>query len=122
MMKKNLFLMLLLIMILSGCMKQKPITFDNDDPLALTTGIEWAVISDPYAAFRKEAGFENVVVKEGRRAEIYMVKGKALEKTGEGKRAEYRVWYKFEKGWLDESVIELYDNKYKAMTAAEKMK
>ena len=32
------------------------------------------------------------------------------------------VWYKFEQGWLPETCLSIYSNRYKAQTAAENLK
>lgn len=108
-------------MICTACYKPKEIKFDDSDPLALVTGIEWAVLVPPYAAFREEPGFENKIIAEGKKAEIHRVTGKRILQTVSGRKKEYTVWYKFEEGWLDESVVEIYNNKYKAQTASAKM-
>lgn len=105
----------------NACAKPKEIKFDNSDPLALVTGIEWAVVVPPYVAFREEPGFENKINAEGKKAEIHRVTGKRILQTVVGRKKEYTVWYKFEEGWLDESVVEIYNNKYKAQTASSKI-
>lgn len=106
----------------AGCNKDKKIVFDNSDPLALTPGIEWAVVTEPYAAFRKTDSFESEVVAETRRGEILQVVGKSDIYNGKNAPTAKTTWYRFEKGWLDGSVITIYDNKLKAETAVSKLK
>lgn len=107
---------------LSSCNRSKKIIFDTSDPLALTPGIEWAVVMEPYAAFRKDATFESEVSAETRRGEIIQVLGKNVVYNGKNAPTQRTTWYKFQKGWLDESVITVYDNKLRAETAVSKLK
>lgn len=122
---KRLFILIsicLFSFVTVSCFRNKEITFDKSEPLALVNGIDWAVINQPYVAFRKEAGFDKAINAEGRKAEIYMVTGKCSLEITEGKMKKRTVWYKFEEGWLDESVVDIYNNKYKAETASKRMK
>lgn len=105
-----------------SCVKKKEIAFDNSDPLALVNGIDWAVVNQPYVAFRTEAGYDKPINAEGRKAEIHRVTGKCSVEIIEKKTKKYVKWYKFEEGWLDESVVDIYNNKYKAETASKRMK
>ena len=93
--------------------KDKVIEFDESDPMALVPGIEWAVITEPYAAFRNEPGYENEVSSHGRRGDVLLVQGKKMLKEKNQKNV-YTLWYEFKQGWLDENTVKVYDNKFKA--------
>ena len=123
-MKKNYVVYLLILcaaFISVSCSKKDEITFDNSDPLALTPGIEWAVVTEPYAAFRAKNNYESEVINEARRGEIYEVTGKAIVINKKTDPVPQTTWYEFEKGWLDSSAITIYDNKMRAETAAAKL-
>jgi|SRR5574344_1870456 hypothetical protein len=123
-MKKNLLkssLIIGLALLVTGCFRSGAISFDTSDPNALTPGIEWAVITEPYAAFRKESNFGSAVASEARRGEIYEVTGKTIVLNGKDAPSKETTWYEFEKGWLDESVLTIYDNKMRAKAAAAKL-
>lgn len=107
--------------VLTSCVRNKTVHFDDSEPLALVNGIDWAVINQPYVAFRTEAGYDKPINAEGKKAEIHRVTGKCTVEIIEKKKKKYIVWYKFEEGWLDESVVDIYNNRYKAETASSKM-
>ena len=111
----------LFIGFVNGCSKKNTIEFDKSDAENLKPGIEWLLVSEPYVAFRKAPGFENAVEGEGRRGEIYEVLGKDFVKNPKGSPTETTVWYKIEKGWIDESGVKIYDNKLKANSASLKL-
>ena len=120
-MKKNsvlIFFILVSVIMLSSCVKRGKIKFDSREPLSLMPGIEWAVVDEPYVAFRKENTFESVVESEARRGEIYEVTGKTVVVNGNDAPTKTTIWYHFDKGWLDESAVTIYDNKLRAQTAA----
>ncbi|MFA6937152.1 MAG: hypothetical protein WCQ67_02850 [Treponema sp.] len=118
----KIFALLLICTIVCSCNKNKDIVFDEKSDEYLTPGVEWAVVTDPYAAYRTNAGFENTVSGEGRRGDIVLVIGKCSVNNKGSSSEETTEWYKFEKGWLDSSVISLYDNKMKAVSAATSLK
>lgn len=109
----------ILIFSLFSCKKNGTIVLDDSESLGLSPGIEWAMIQEPYAAFRKEPNFESPVSAHARRGEIMQVLGNRYVDTGSGKNAHIVVWYLFEQGWLDESLVKVYDNKLKAMSVAK---
>ena len=119
--KKSLFLVSICFLacssLFTGCKKNKEevIIFDNEEPLSLAPDIEWALITAPYAAYRSEIDWNSPVVNHCRRGEILQVHAKSIDK-------EKTVWYKFEEGWLPESCLSIYANRYKAKTAAESLK
>ncbi|MBQ5491563.1 MAG: hypothetical protein IIT68_05865 [Treponema sp.] len=103
----------------ASCSKEKPIVLDSDDIKALTPGVEWAVVGEPYAAFREEPAFESTVMAHARRGDVLEVKGKTLCKDPLTSRTF--TWYQFEDGWLELSSVVIYDNRLKAQTAAAKL-
>jgi len=123
-MKKMIFFALCALAAVSvlGCNANRAISFDNRDPLALVPGIEWAVVKEPYAAFRKESSFASAVRSEARRGEIYEVAGKKVVVNGKDAPEATTVWYQFDQGWLCESDVTVYDNKMRATTAAAALK
>lgn len=118
----KIFALLFISVMICSCNKNKDIVFDEKSADYLTPGVEWAVVTDPYAAYRTDAGFENTVSGEGRRGDIVLVIGKCFVNNKESSSEGTTEWYKFEKGWLDSSVISLYDNKMKAVSAATSLK
>ncbi len=104
----------LLCSLFFSCRQNRTISFDSSKPLAITPGVEWAVVTVPYAAFREEAGFEHSVTSHARSGEIFMVQGKRFLKNEDS--PDYTTWYLFEKGWLDASAIKVYDSQFKAET------
>lgn len=84
----------------------------------LASSNEWCVISVPYAAFKSEPSSQAEVMNHGRRSDIYEITGRKY--ITEKKKTV--IWYQFDKGWLPESSVLVYDNQLKAQTAAESMK
>lgn len=108
--KRVLFFSVLLCscFLVGGCKKhEETIVFDNTYPLALSPSVEWAVVKDPYAAFRKEPDWGADVVEHCRRGEILQVSGRSVDSKNE-------KWCSFEQGWLAESCLSIYSNRYKA--------
>jgi hypothetical protein len=103
------------LLLLCGCVRKNvPLTLDNSDPLALDPGIEWAVVHDPYAAYRKTAGYDAPVTAHCRKADILQVTGRCtvrIDTTDE-------TWYAFRDGWLPGNSIDIYSNKFRAKSAA----
>ena len=106
---------------LTSCNKNREIKIENEDPLSLTPGLEWAVIKEPYAALREEASYESTVKSHARRGEILLIKGKKYISSGSGKQERITTWYYFDEGWLDETTLDIYDNKMKAEKEAAKI-
>lgn len=86
------------------------------DNLAFSS--EWAVISIPYAAFKKEPSSQAEVAAHARRSDLFEICGRRY--VTENK--ETIQWYQFEDGWLPESSVNVYQNQLKAQTAAGSMK
>lgn len=113
--KLVLFFSVFLVFFTFGCKKDKEIVFDNSDPLALALDVQWAVIVEPYAAFRKNTDWNSEVSDHCRKGDILQIKGNAIFNNKEN-------WYFFDEGWLPESVLAVYSNKFKAQTAAGNLK
>lgn len=90
------------------------IVLDNSEPLALAPDVEWAVVTDPYAAYKKEIGWTSGVSGHCRKGEILQVKGKSLS-------ADNETWYYFENGWLPYNCISIYSNRLKAKTVSDQL-
>lgn len=105
------------VFFITGCEKkntEEVIVFDNSYPLALSPNVEWAVVNDPYAAYRKESTWESAVSGHCRKGDILMVNGKSVDMNKD-------VWYFFENGWLPENCLTVYSNRLKAKSASEKL-
>lgn len=117
-MKSSVFIFLLILSLtcFTGCKKNDldVIVFDNSEPLALAVDVEWAVIAEPYAAYKESHSWQASVKGHGRKGDVLQVIGKYLDKNSE-------VWYCFENGWLPSSVITIYNNRYKAKSAADRL-
>ena len=95
--------------------KEEVIELNESHPLSLAPDISWALITDPYAAYRSETDWNADITSHCRRGEILQVYAKSLDNNK-------TVWYKFEQGWLPETCLSIYSNRYKAQTAAENLK
>ncbi len=96
----------------------KQITFDESDPLALDIEVQWAIITDPYAACREEPSYSSETVSHFRKGELARITGEQTVKT-DGK---YEKWYNFDRGWVSGSAVKVYSNKLKAQKALGDMK
>lgn len=92
--------------------KEETIVFDNSYPLALSPDVSWAVVTEPYAAYKLEPSWTADAKGHCRKGEILQVMGKSVD-------SENTSWYFFEDGWLPQNCISIYSNRYKAKTAAE---
>ena len=110
-------LLLFLILLSTSCTKKQEevIVFDSSEPLSLAPDVEWALVTDPYAAYKQTTEWNAEVTGHCRRGEILRVYAKSMDK-------EKTVWYKFEEGWLPEKCLKIYTNRYKAQTAAGALK
>ena len=91
------------------------IAFNEEHPLSLAPDVEWALVTDPYAAYRSDIEWNAEITSHCRRGDILQVYAKSIDK-------QKTVWYKFEQGWLPETCLSIYSNRYKAQTAAENLK
>lgn len=104
------FLILVSALLFSAC-KKKEITLDDRDPLALIPDIQWALIKEPYTAFKSNPSWTSDALSKCKKGDIIRVTGKIENADG--------VWYKFESGYLPGEVLEVYSNKYKAQKMAK---
>ena len=95
--------------------QEEVITFDDSYPLSLAPDVEWALITDPYAAFRSDTDWNAEITGHVRRGEILQIYAKSTDK-------QKNVWYKLEEGWLPQNCLAVYTNRYKAQTAAKNLK
>lgn len=102
---------------LTGCTgkAENEIRLDNSEPLALAPDVSWAVVLDPYAGYRKVTSWNSDVTSYCRKGDILQVLGETAVK-GSGN------WYEFKDGWLSESAVTVYNNRFKAEAAAAKLK
>ncbi len=113
-MKENNFrvfvvLLIVFLICLTGCKKKssEKIVFDNSHPLALAPDVEWAVVTEPYAVFKLQDEWNAATGGHCRKGEILMVKGKSVDSSNES-------WYYFDEGWLPQSCLSIFSNRYKA--------
>ena len=109
-----IFILFLILTGFSSCQKKtaEPIVFDNSHPLALAPDVEWAVVTEPYAVFRESDEWGGATAGHCRKGEILQVKGKAVD-------AAKDTWDYFEGGWLPQSCLSIFSNRYKAETASK---
>lgn len=93
--------------------KEEPIVFDKSYPLALSPDVEWAVVTEPYAAYKAELSWTVSGNKHCRKGEILQIKGKSMDSNNEN-------WFLFDDGWLPEDCLKVFDNRYKAEAYAKK--
>ncbi len=116
--KKILVFLLILMSLFVSCKKtskKDQIVFDNSYPLALAPDVIWALVTDPYAAYRELMDWHSENNGHVRRGEILQVLGKAEDEDDV-------TWYKFEEGWLPASCLLIFSNRMKAQTAASQLK
>ena len=102
-------ILLLFSFLIIGCAKkdETEIILDNSEHLALAPDVQWAVVSEPYAAFKESKDWSASVIGHCRKGDVLQVKGKSLDSKNE-------VWYYFEQGWLPSSSVLVYNNRLKA--------
>ena len=114
---KNKFclsVILLLTVLFVSCTKKdtETIVFDNTHPLALAPDVEWAVVIEPYAVFKENDEWNAATAGHCRKGEILQVKGKSVD-------AKKENWYYFDGGWLPQSCVSIFSNRYKAETVSK---
>ncbi|MBO4546077.1 MAG: hypothetical protein J5700_00720 [Treponema sp.] len=90
------------------------IVLDNSDPLALAPDVSWAVVVEPYAAFREEISWDAEATDYCKQGELFPILASALASEENGGE----TWYRFDEGWLPASAITVYPNKLRALKAA----
>lgn len=108
-----LFIVLCCLSVFS-CRKDRNIYFDESEPLSLAPDVSWALVTEPYVAFRKENGWQSEVEGHARKGDILMVSGKSF--SGD------ESWFRFDQGWLPENSIMVYSNRYKAEKAKSELR
>lgn len=122
----GIFLLLSVFLLFSSCRRKTEGSIDfglpGEEPLDYLPGVEWAVITDPVAAFREDAGFENKVLQHARRGDVLMVTGKKISsiKDSDG-TVRVVTWYGFDRGWLVEDSLSVYGNRMNARAAASRL-
>lgn len=111
------FILLIIVFIFSSCSKkaEEVIVFDTSHPLALAPDVEWAVIIEPYAVFRVEDDWGADTAGHSRKGEILQIKGKSVDSANEN-------WYYFDGGWLPQSCVSVFSNRYKAESVSKNLK
>ena len=109
-------LIFLLPLLAVSCKKHDAfeIVLDNSDPLALAPDVSWAVVVEPYAAFREEISWDAEAADYCKQGELFPILASALASEEDGGE----VWFRFEEGWLPASAITVYPNKLRALKAA----
>lgn len=117
--KKILSPLLALCFILFSCSKNKAqdIELDNSDPLALAPDVSWALVNDPYAAFREETSWDSEAVGYCKLGNYFPILASATVSGENGNE----TWYLFEGGWLPSSAVSVYPNKLRAAKAAARL-
>ena len=117
---KSVFFAIVLISLFSFCLQSCKkgdgdlIVLDDSDPLALAPDVRWAVVIEPYAAFREEISWDAEAVDYCKQGELFPILASALANEDDGGE----VWYRFKYGWLPASVLTVYPNKLRALKAA----
>lgn len=111
---KALFFLLAASLLFFSCAKKADIVLDNSDPLALAPDVQWALVNDPYAAFRSETSWNAEAVGYCKQGEYFPIMGISSVRGAQGSER----WYSFEEGWLPESAVTVYPNKLRAAKAA----
>lgn len=90
-----------------------PITLDVRDREALAPDAKWALVVEPYAGFREAPDWNSRVLSYCKKGDIFLVKGFSPR--------ENKIWIQCEKGYLPETAVSVYQNKYKAESAKKKL-
>ena len=113
---KAVILISLLPLLAASCKKNdaSEIELDNSDPLALAPDVKWAVVVEPYAAFREEISWDAEAADYCKKGELFPI----LASATASEEAGGEVWYRFKDGWLPASALTVYPNKLRAAKAA----
>jgi hypothetical protein len=113
----TIIVLLIFTVCFTGCKERKlkdEIRFDNSNPLDLAFDISWAVVTEPYATYKTQMGWNAPSGGYVRHADILQVKGKSVDENGE-------VWYLFDDGWLSKNSVSIYNNYLRAKNASNSM-
>ncbi len=117
------FLLLFVFIVFSGCAKKGKIELYESHAAEINPDTEWAVVTSPYAALRKEPNLSSETESVARKGDIFIVSGRrTIPIPTEGKmKSHSSIWYKrLEGGWVEGSLVEVYDTRLKAESIAEK--
>lgn len=107
-------LAVLLLAFFAGCAKQKAIALDERNSLSLAPDIQWAVVKEPYVAYRTDKSWDSQTAG-------YEKKGEILQVLGTSNAEDGGVWLKFDGGYLPASAVTIESNRYKAERASKIM-
>ena len=103
---KFLIIFLISLAFLSCSKKTDEIVLDKEDYTALSPIVKWAVVTEPYVPIRSSPDSESDAVGYCRKGDVLKIDGLSIE-------AEQK-WYLANGGYLKESSIKIYSNKYRA--------
>ena len=123
-MNKKIFFAVFLFFLclsLSSCFRrQEEPLIDISAAESLVPGERWALIVEPYAAYRIKPSFTAGISAHGRQGDIEKVSGTFID-ADSASRERAMLWYCFSSGWLPEKTVRVYSNKLKAEFAAGKI-
>lgn len=97
----------------NGQLEMQPLSMEE-----LSPRVEWALVSDPYVACRKEAGYESETVASFRKGEIYEVKGNRMIRIDD----TTEKWYALGDGWVPSGAVQVYSNRLRAESARKSLR
>lgn len=119
-MKKYLLMLIILLALCSCSKKSDIITVPDEDISWNSPSNSWAVVTDPYAAFKVNPLWNSATTDHCRLGDVLLIEGCAILNSRTIKNTK-ETWYKFKSGWLAESSIQVYQNMHKAKKAAESL-
>lgn len=112
------FSICLCIFFLHACTgKDDSVFIDVSNTSNIATSSQWAVITEPYVAYRVRSLSTGDISAHGRVGDIIEVIGSDINISGKTRE----VWYQFENGWLPETSISMQSNKLKAEFVSSQM-
>ena len=94
-----------------SCKQKKEIEIILPDMAKDNIQGEYAVIQEPYAAFYDEPYENSGIAAHARRGDVLHVEGRKIDD-------DRQLWIKFDRGWIQDSVVIIYSNKLKAENVA----
>lgn len=112
---KRLVFFFIFAFVFFSCKKNNasPITLDAHDAESLSPDSKWALVIEPYAGFRENPSWDSKVLSYCKKGEIFLVQGSSPR--------DETTWIQFEKGFLPETSVSIYQNKYKAESAKKQL-
>jgi hypothetical protein len=112
-----MLLCLVSVLCVSSCLRGMSIkTIDLPSTPEISMSERYALVLDPYISLRDQPGEKGITVSHGRRGEIYEITGKKILENGN----ENTVWVNLGNGWVNQSSVDLYSSREKAVTAAQR--